>query len=314
MLMRRQGAFEMEMDKNQTHGRFTGRALIILYVFIVLSLALAIGRTVLISNHYNTSTGYYDGEGSFDTLINVAVNCVIVLGILSALMFARKIAYKDSARDGLTIAAGVLAFALGMTGAVTYFFEASAVSSKPAFGVITEIFAFLAAAFFAYAAWSEFTKKRNVLVWTVLCLCAVAFCIFNMLRLYFDLGQTMNNPAKIAEQVMMVAFVPYLMLDCRMKLGTGRPAALFGFGLAALAASCYSVIPDILVRVLYNYRVNTSLSAQLIALGILIYTLLSLLSYALRIIPAEVKEKDTEDKQSCDPESAETDKIEGPEA
>ena len=302
----------MEMDKNQQRRKLIGRALIILSVFIVFSLALAAGRTVLISNHYNTSTGYYDGEGAFDTVLNVAVNCVIVLGVLSAVLFARKITYRESEGDRLTAASGALACALSLAGAMVYFFETSAESSKPAFGIITEVFAFLTAAFFAYASFSALSKKRNVLVWTLMCLCAVAFCIFNMLRLYFDLGQTMNNPAKIAEQVMMVAFVPYLMLDCRTKIGTGRHAALFGFGLAALAASSFSVIPDILVLILYGYRVNTSLSTQLVALGIMIYTLLSLISYALRIVPAEKKEKVTEDKQSDGTGTAGSDNKEEP--
>ena len=285
------------MDNSNLQNKYRKTAIIILIAVFAVSAGFAAGRTVLIGSHYNISTGYYDGEGILDSVLSIAANCAVVAGLLSGLFFARKISFGDDTGNGISAIAALTAFIMCIAGSAVFFFEPKIESSKSAFLILTEVFMLLSAVFFAYVLMTRKVIKQSLIVYTLLCLCTVAFCIFNMLRLYFDIGQTMNNPAKISEQVMMVASVPYLMLECRQKLGYGRPAAQIGFGAAAVAAASFSVIPDILSFILFGYHMNTSFSSRLAGLGLLFYIALSLVSLVGRIIPAEkknkTKEKDT---------------------
>ncbi|MBR5453681.1 MAG: hypothetical protein IKV54_06345 [Clostridia bacterium] len=246
-------------------------AAVIFGVFILAAILLSAGRFWLISSFYNTATGYYDGAGNSDTVINYLVYAAVVIAVIAGVFFMKKIEIVPSKHSGAGIFSGIF----GGLAVAAAFVLTLIEQSLAEYGALDYLSLFLmipVALYFILGAVARigYTPKMllgfSVILWSAV----------NLLRLYFDLTYTINNPAKVSEQLLCIAFMLFFLYESRTLIGRNRPAAQLAIGNAAIILSVVSVLPNVLAYFLYGYNLSISFASQIAELGVTVYVIVRL--------------------------------------
>lgn len=277
-------------------------AAVLLGVFILAALVLAAGRFWLISSYYNTATGYYDGAGISENVINYSVYGVAVAAAVCGLFFMKKTEITVPLHSAAGVFGGVFC---GLTVAASFVIT---LIEQPFTGygtldILCLVLLLPAALYFILGVAVKLTYTPKVLLGFSI----ILWSAVNLLKLYFDLTYTINNPAKVSEQLLSISFMLFFLYECRAIIGKGRPAVQLAVGNIAIVLSFVSVIPNVLAYFLYGYRLTVNFASQIAELGILVYIIIRSavtvqgISFKMPEVPAEKKaEKDEKEVKNDD--------------
>lgn len=239
---------------------------IFLGVFALIAVILSVCRFWLISSFYNTSTGYYDGAGNSVTVITCAVYISVIAAIVCGVFFAKKIEITAHDNSKAVIVSNVVCGAMIAVSIIISLTERSfsdygGLDCLSLIFIIPTISCFFIRGFIKIGYTARTLLNSSVIVWSAV----------NLLRLYFDLTYTINNPAKISEQLFLISVMIFFLFECREFLGKARPSAYLATGNIAIVLGAVSVLPNVLAYFMYGYELATVFSSQIAELGLLIY-------------------------------------------
>ena len=238
---------------------------------VILTAALATVRTLMLAWFYNTETGYFNCDDVYTTVFYLCEALCLVIAIAALVTLGKKIRIAQPAPSSVSLFAGLFCGFLMAASVALYFLETPI---DAAFGsylvIIALVLALVSAVYFLLGATAQ---KLGYTVKSLLCFAVILWAMVNLFVLYFDITLTINNPAKIAEQLALVSVMLYFLYECRFFLEKQRPAVYLAIGFISCVLLGVSVVPNIISAFFLGVDVSTGFYTQISELGIFVYVL-----------------------------------------
>ncbi len=252
--------------------KYRSVAAVLMTLTAILTLALAVVRTWMLSQFYNETTGYLNCDDIYTVIFYGCSALCLVIAAAALIVLGKKIRIAQPAPSSASLFAGVFCGFLMTASIVLYFLETPINRIFESYlSIASVILAVVSALYFLVGATSQ---KIGYIVKTLLCFSVIFWAMLSLLGLYFDITLTINNPAKLTEQMALVSVMLYFLYECRFFIEKQRPALYLATGFISAVLLGVSVIPNIISLFFLEIDVTTGFYTQLAELGIFVYVLL----------------------------------------
>ncbi len=220
---------------------------IYLPVYLVITVATVIMRSVALFMHFDSETGYFTKK----TLIGISDILLIagVIFLLSYIYTARRDMklIPDFTSPATYIPTGLVSVAIIFLIFSLFKHSFSHSTSRMHIFVIiilTALFAILSLIHFALTALVESHSSTGRANFGI---CTVVFLALYSIYLYFDTELPINAPNKALDQMAYLFAAVFFLYETRLSFGRERWRHYIAFGFVASAISAYSAIPTVIL-------------------------------------------------------------------
>ena len=217
---------------------------LVLLATLLLSVTATVLRTVLLFTSFDGALGYFKEGALADLLFPLLF--VIAAILYAAFGFLARTELDKSERKNTIPVTFASAFA-AITVAVWFFTHLSlAFSAESAaeriFCILMLLFSIGLALHFVLSALDTGSPTLRVLAGV----CAILFCVFYILYAYFNSALVLNSPIKIFDQLTVMVFALFFIVECRFSFGTAHNAVYLPVAMLATTFAAANSVPALL--------------------------------------------------------------------
>lgn len=260
---------------------------------IVLGLALAIWRTVLIFNYYDPYLNEfaYDATGKLDILGYVTFGALLLMA--SAFLFFRKTtvsSFEASASQSTVFTSSFLGFVFFAIAIMLLIYHKDAIFAEtPHFffrilHIISLFVMFPAAGYFLLNASAEpnGTKAKRTLSFF-----PAAFGLFYLVCSYANPQYNYSDPNRLFCNVSLIAMLLFLLFETRRNVSKPLNSSQFIFGLFAIVSILVYIVPTALLTSFWEIDLTISTIFEFIEIGAVAYIISMMVMMIKNLAPMQ---------------------------
>jgi len=219
---------------------------ILLTAALVLAIAAAVTRTVLVLTALDPTLGHFEPSAATDILWPLLIILSVVFCAVFSIVIREELREKKPENTLPTVFASAFAAISAAVWAGTQAFEVfRAEGLALPFGILMLLCAVGLILYFITAVPNAAASAPRITA----CLSAVLFCTFYLLYSYFDTSFTLNSPVKIFDQLTFIALTVFFLAECRFLFGKLRFTLYAPAALIAATLSLTSALPALVYRI-----------------------------------------------------------------
>lgn len=249
---------------------------LILGAALFLSLVGVILRTVLLFTSYDDSLGHF-AEGAladllFPLLFVIAAILYAAFGFLARTEFDRTF-HENSVAVTFASAFAAITTVVWFISAIPLVFSAQGAIAC-IFGILMLLSALGLAAHFFFTALGTGSYTLRV----ASAASSILFCVFYVLHAYFDTSYVLNSPIKIFDQITILCFALFFIVECRFLFGTSHNAVYLPLAMLAATLAASDSIPALLYAVKSGAPLAGGVMRDFLVFALLLYACARLLA------------------------------------